>query len=322
MLNFYQVVGVLLACAMHGAIAQGYPSKAIRIVVPASTGSGVDTMGRMLARELSSRLGQAAIVENMPGAGGNIATVNVARSAADGHTLLFQFTPFVINPSLYRKAGYDPVRDFEALILVAQGGHGMFAVNASTPRLNSVSDLVALSKAKPGQLNYATPGYGTPPHLQVEIFKRMSGADLTHVPYKTTGDAINAILTGDVIVSALAAQVAIPQAKSGKLRILASTGQKRWVDTPDVPTLAEAGYPEFKFEVWYGFLAPAGTPGEIVRKLNAQFAEILTAPAMKDALYKQGQIAMTSTPEEFAATIKADQAYWARVIKETGISIE
>ena len=316
------VAALSLASGMCVAMAQGYPTKTIKFVAPASPGSGIDTFSRTLGRELSMRLGQPIVIENMPGAGGSIASVNVARAAPDGYTLLLQISSFVINPSLYKKVAYDPVKDFQPVILAARGGHGMLVISPNMQGVSTVKDLVALSKAKPGRLNYASPGFGTPPHLQMEILKRMSGADFTHVPFKTPGETVNAILSGDVTTIFMAANVAIPQAKKGMLKILASTGQQRWVDTPNVPTMIESGFPDFTFDVWYGWLTPAGTARDIVRKLNAEFAAVLSDPSIRGRLYKTGLMATTSTPEEFAALIKTDLVYWAKVIKDTGITIE
>ena len=178
------LMAAALATGSCSAFAQNYPTKPIRVVVPASPGSGIDAMTRMIAQELGGKLGQAVIVENMPGAGGNIASANVARATPDGYTLLMQITSFVVNPSLYKKVSYDPVRDFQPVMLAARGGHGMLAINPAMS-VSSVKDLIALSKATPGRFNYASPGFGTPQHLMMEIFKHASGADFTHVPYKT-----------------------------------------------------------------------------------------------------------------------------------------
>ena len=320
--NLYRVMAVLFACAMQGAIAQNYPSKPIRLIAPASPGSGIDTLARTVGRELGNRLSQAVVIENMPGAGGNIASANIAHSAPDGYSLLLQISSFVINPSLYKKVPYDPIRDFQPITLAARGGQGMLVVNPSMDRVKTVKDLVAWSLANPGKLNYASPGFGTPPHLQMEIFKRMSGADFTHVPFKTQGETVNAILGGDVATIFMAANVAIPQARNAKLKILASTGQQRWVDTPEVPTMAESGFPDFKSDVWYGFLAPAGLAREVLRRLNAEFAAVLNDATTKESIYRQSLVATTSTPEEFAAVIRSDLAYWSKVIKDTGITID
>jgi tripartite-type tricarboxylate transporter receptor subunit TctC len=313
---------VLLLCCATGAHAQGYPSKPIRIIVPASPGSGLDAFSRTLGREVGSRMGQALVIEDMTGAGGNIASAYVARTAPDGYTLLMQITTFVVNPHLYKNAAYDPVKDFQPVILAAWGGRGMLVVNATLQEVNTVKDLVAYAKARPGQLNYASPGYGTPQHFQMEIFKRMTGADFTHVPFKTPADTVNALLSGNVTATFVAASVALPQLRAGKLKILASNGARRWVHAPEVPTMMESGFPDFKFDVWYGFLAPVGTPTPIVRRLNAEFAAVLNLAAVRETLSGLALDATSSTPDEFAAQIKADLTYWAKVIKETGIIIE
>lgn len=313
---------LLFASGISASSAQTYPTRPIRVIVPASPGSGIDAFSRTVGRELGARLGQAVVIENMPGAGGNIASSSVARSAADGHTLLMQITSFAINPSLYKKASYDPVKDFQPVMLAAWGGRGMLVVNSALKDINTVKDLIAFSKARPGQLNYASPGFGTPQHFQMEIFKRMSGADFTHVPFKTPAETVNALLNGDVTATFVAAAVAVPQAKAGKLKILASNGAQRWAHAPDVPTMMESGFPDFKFDVWYGFLAPAGTPAPVVRRLNEELSAVLSIAAVKDTLFKLALDATTSTPEQFAAVIKADLAYWAKVVKETGIVVD
>lgn len=303
-------------------LAQAYPSKPIRVVVPASPGTSLDALTRSLAQAMGPKLGQPIVVDNLPGAGGNIGAVNVARAPADGYTIGLQINSFVINPSLYKKVPYDPVREFMPIVLAAWAAPTMLVSSPNLPGVNTVADLVALSKAQPGKLNYASPGFGTPQHIAMELFKRQSGGDFTHVPFKTPGDMIKAVLTNDVAAIFASANVAIPQAKAGKLKILAAIGDKRWPLAPEVPTIGEAGYPDFKFDVWFGYLAPAGTPQDAVRKLNAEFNAALTTPSVKDLLATQGLIANTSTPEEFAATIRSDLAYWTKVIKETGISVE
>lgn len=316
------LAAMVLVSGISAAFAQTYPSKPIKVIVPASPASGIDAFSRTVGRELGARLGQAVVIENMPGAGGNIASSSVARAAPDGHVLLMQITSFVINPSLYKNASYDPVKDFQPVILAAWGGRGMLVIHPAMKDINSVKDLVALSKAKPGQLNYASPGFGTPQHFQMEILKRMSGADFTHVPFKTPAETVNSILSGDVTATFVAASVAVPQAKAGKLKILASNGAKRWVHAPDVPTMIESGFPDFKFDVWYGFLAPSGTAAGIVQRLNGEFTAVLNVPATKETLSKLALDVTSSTPQEFAAVIRADLAYWAKLIKETGIVVE
>ncbi len=315
------LAAMLLGSMLGGVQAQGFPNKAVRIVVPSSPGTSPDALNRTLAHEISARLGQVFFVENIPGAGGNIASANVAKTAPDGYTLLYQNSSFVVNPSLYKRVPYDPVRQFQPVILVAWAV-SLLAISTSEEGVNSVKDLIALSKSRPGRLNYASPGYGTPQHLRMEIFKHLTGADFTHVPYKTPADMVRAMVTGEVTATFSSANDVIAQARIGKLKLLAVLGQQRWPMVPEVPTMAEAGFPEYKADIWQGFLTPAGTPSEVTRKLNTEFAAILNAPVMKETLAKQGIAATTSTPEEFAEVIRKDMAYWARVIKETGISIE
>ncbi len=303
------------------AQAQTYPSKPIRIVVPASPASNPDALTRTLANELGVRMRQSFIVENVPGAGGNIASVNVAKAAPDGYTLLMQLSSFVVNPSLYRNVPYDPVKQFRPVIMAAWAVT-LLVVSGSAQGINSVKDLIAVSKAHPGQLNYTSPGVGTPQHLRMEIFKRMTGADLTHIPFKTPAEMVRAIVVGDVTAMFNSARDVLPQARAGKLKLLAFLGQQRWPQTPDVPTMAEAGFPDFRADIWLGFFAPAGTPDEVIRELNSQFAAVLNDPAIKENLSRQGMLPTTSTPEQFAETVRNDVAYWAKVIKENGISVD
>jgi tripartite-type tricarboxylate transporter receptor subunit TctC len=314
------LAAMTLASICAVAQAQGYPSKPVRMVVPASPGTNPDTFTRTLAQEMSTRLGQAFYVENMPGAVGNIASANVAKSAANGYTLLYQNSAFVVNPSLYRKVPYDPIRQFQPIILAAWAV-SLLAVSTSAD-VNTVKDLVALSKARPGKLNYASAGYGAPQHLRMEIFKHLTGADFTHVPFKTPGDMVRAMVAGDVTAMFNSANDVLSQARAGKLKLLAVLGEKRWPHAPDVPTMAEAGYPEYKADIWIGFFVPAGTPAEVIRKLNTEFNAVLTDAALKENLARQGVAATTSTPEEFAELIRTSMAYWARLIKEIGISMD
>lgn len=315
------LAAIALGSVFGVAQAQGYPNKPVRLVVPASPGTNPDTFTRTLAQEMSTRTGQVFYVENMPGAVGNIASAAVAKAAPNGYTLLYQNSAFVVNPSLYKKVPYDPIRQFQPIVLAAWAV-SLLAVSMSAEGVNTVKDLVALSKARPGKLNYASAGYGAPQHLRMEIFKHMTGADFTHVPFKTPGDMVRAMVAGDVTAMFNSANDVLSQAKAGKLKLLAVLGDKRWPNAPDVPTMAEAGFPEYKADIWIGFLAPAGTPGDVIRKLNTEFNAVLTNPALKESLVRQGVAATSSTPEEFAELIRTSMAYWARLIREIGISMD
>ncbi|MCC6473609.1 MAG: tripartite tricarboxylate transporter substrate binding protein, partial [Burkholderiales bacterium] len=304
------------------AFAQGYPAKPIKVVAPASPGSAIDVPARLIAHELASRIGRAVVVENMPGAAGNIASAQVARAAPDGYTLLLQITSFVVNPSLYGKVPYDPIKDFQAVILAGRGFGLLLVVGPTLKEVKDVKDLVALSRARPGQLNYASPGIGSPNHLAMELFKRASGADFTHVPYKTPASMVAAVVSGDVATIFSSATVAVPQIKAGKYRVLAAVSPKRSPFVAEAPTLGEAGFPDVKVDIWMGFLVPAGTDRDIVRRLNADFTAVLNTAATREGLFKAGQEAATSTPEEFAEVIRNDLAYWTRVVRDTGIKVE
>ncbi|MFM9970601.1 MAG: Bug family tripartite tricarboxylate transporter substrate binding protein, partial [Burkholderiales bacterium] len=278
---------VVASLILSLAQAQSYPIKPVRLVVPASPGSSPDALNRTLAQALSARLGQAFIVENVPGAGGNIAAANVVKAAPDGYTLLYQNSGIVINPSLYKQVPYDPIKHFQPVILVAWAV-SFLAVYPTIEGVNSVRELVAFSKARPGKLNYASPGFGTPQHVRMEIFKALTGADFTHVPFKTPPEMVRGMLSGDVAATFSSANDVIPQARAGKLKLLAVLGEQRWPLMPNVPTMAEAGYADYKADIWQGYFVPAATPGEIVRKINAEFAAVLNAPTMKELLVKQG----------------------------------
>ncbi len=314
--------GLVLGIGSQGLHSQGFPVKPIKVVVPASPATAPDTMSRTVTQELSLRLGQPILIENVPGAGGNIATVNVARAAPNGYTLLMQLSSFVVNPSLYKNPGYDPIKQFDPVIQSAWTVTLLGISMRGTEGVNSVSDLIAFAKARPGQLNYTSSGVGTPQHLRMEILIHLTGADFTHVPFKSPAEMTRAMLVGDVTAMFNSATVLIPQARAGKIKLLAYVGKERWPQVPEVPTMAEAGFPEFKADIWHGFLAPAGTPKDIIRKLNTEFTAVLTAPATQQALIKLGISPTTSTPEEFGEIIKTDLAYWTKMIKEIGIAAE
>ena len=316
------IVCIAMGTGAMDAHSQAYPSKPIRVVVPASPATAPDAMTRTVTQDLSIRLGQPIVIENVPGAGGNIATVNVARAAPDGYTLLMQLSSFIVNPSLYKNAGYDPIKQFEPVIQSAWTVTLLGISMVGTEGVNTVKDLVAYAKANPGKLNYTSSGVGTPQHLRMEILKQITGADFTHVPFKSPAEMTRAMLVGDVTAMFNSATVLIPQARAGKIKLLAYIGKERWPQVPEVPTMAEAGFPEFKADIWHGFLAPAGTPRDIIRKLNTEFAAVLNSPSTRQALIKHGISPTTSTPEEFGEMIKTDLAFWTKMVKATGIAAE
>ena len=302
---------VLLALALivAAAVAQGtaYPAKPVRIVVPSSPGGGTDILARVLAQKLSESQGQQFVVENRPGAGQVIGIEAVARSAPDGYTLLMAASAIVINEVLYAKPPYDTLRDFVPVTLGASLPN-ILVVHPALP-VKSVRELIALAKARPGQLNYSSAGSGTSPHLSMELFRLMAGITLTHVPYKGTGPATVDLVAGQVQLSMPNVLTALPQIKGGKLRGLGVTSAKRATGLPDIPAIAET-LPGYEAIQWYGLLAPAGTPREIVNKVQAETARILVLPEVKARLAADGADAVGNRPEEFAAYIRTEIAKW------------
>ena len=314
---------VLLALALivAAAVAQGtaYPAKPVRIVVPSSPGGGTDILARVLAQKLSESQGQQFVVENRPGAGQVIGIEAVARSAPDGYTLLMAASAIVINEVLYAKPPYDTLRDFVPVTLGASLPN-ILVVHPALP-VKSVRELIALAKARPGQLNYSSAGSGTSPHLSMELFRLMAGITLTHVPYKGTGPATVDLVAGQVQLSMPNVLTALPQIKGGKLRGLGVTSAKRATGLPDIPAIAET-LPGYEAIQWYGLLAPAGTPREIVNKVQAETARILVLPEVKARLAADGADAVGNRPEEFAAYIRTEIAKWGKVVKAGGIKLE
>jgi tripartite-type tricarboxylate transporter receptor subunit TctC len=316
-----RVLGVLLACVAPGAFAQAYPNHTIRLVVPFPAGGTTDILARAAAQKLTESLGQAVVVDNRPGAGGNIGADIVAKSAPDGYTLLMGTVgTHAINPSLYAKMPYDHVKDFVPVVLVA-GVPNVLVVNPSVP-VHSVADLIKLAKSKPGEINFASSGAGTSIHLSGELFKTMAGVDMTHVPYKGSAPALTDLMGGQVQVMFDNLPSSLALIKSGKLRAIAVTSLKRAPALPDVPTIAESGLPGFEASSWFGVLAPAGTPAPVVARLNAEVNKWLQSPEAREQLLAQGAAAAGGTPEQFAAHIRAETEKWAKVVKASGAKVD
>lgn len=297
--------------------AAGYPEKPIRFILGFPAGGGSDILARVIGQKLSDTWGQQVVIDNRPGAGGNIAAGIAARSAPDGYTLyLGTSSSHAINKSLYRKLDYDPEKDFAPVTLVASA-QNILAVHPSVAA-KSVRELIALAKQRPGQLSYASTGSGTSSHLAAELFKHMAGVDIVHVPYKGPAAMID-LISGQVHLTFGRIAVVLPHVKSGRLRVLAVTGARRSARLPQLPTVAESGLPGFEVSAWFGVLVPAGTPGQIVSKLNAGIAGILNDPAIRERLVSEDFEVITSTPEQFASHIRSETVKWARVIKVTGI---
>jgi tripartite-type tricarboxylate transporter receptor subunit TctC len=320
------LAGVLLWLAF-GAHAQtdakaaaAYPTRPITIIVPFTPGTGMDILARTVGQKLGERLGQPIVVDNRPGASGNLGAALVAKAAPDGYTLLMSGNPLVMNVSLTKESLLDPIKDLAPIEEMATGTLSI-TINPAVPA-NSVKEFVAYAKANPGKLAYGSPGVGTPQHLATEWFKSTAGIEMLHVPYKGSAGAITGLVSGEIAFMFNALHAVLPQAKAGKLKILAVAGAKRSPVEPAIPTVAESGYPEFDVDLWYGLLAPAGTPKQIVARLNAEITQILSSPEMRETLANQGLDAMTSTPEQFAALMKTDLVRWAQVIKTAGIRAE
>ena len=313
--------GTLAALGAGAAHAQaGWPGKPVRIVVPFTPGTGMDILARTLGPHLSTIWGQAVVVENRPGASGNLGAAAVARSPADGLTLLMGVNTLVINPSLYTNMSYDPLKDLAPIGLCATGSFLLVASTAS--KLRSVDDLVKAARAKPGALDYASPGIATPHFMAMELFKLQAKVSITHIPFSGTAGAVGAVLAGDVPLMFLPVHVAQAQVKGGRLVVLAAAGARRSALAPEVPTLAELGFGGVDADLWYGMLAPAGTPRDIVAQVNADMTKALALAEVKNALAAQGMEVAPSSPEQMAALMRSDAARWASVVKRAGIKAE
>ena len=297
--------------------AQTYPARSVRVIVPFAPGGATDIIARFILQELSKQLGQQFYVENIPGASGNVGTGIAAKAAPDGYTVLFAFSSHVTNPSIFDRVPYDPFKDF-APITLAVTSPAVLTVNPSL-RAKTIEELVALIRAHPGSYSYASGGTGTQPQLAGEQFRLSLGLDLVHVPYNGGGPALVSTIAGHTPISFTTLSPAVPYLNQGKLRALAVTGKTRSQTVPDVPTMAEAGYPEIEGDTWAGVLAPAGTDGQIVTLLNREIVKILNVPAMKERLVALGYEPVGNTPEEYAAQIRSEIARWAKVIRSAGI---
>jgi tripartite-type tricarboxylate transporter receptor subunit TctC len=303
------------------ALAQTYPSKPLHLIVPFPPGGPTDIVGRLVAQKLSEGLGQPVVVENRAGAGGTVGSAAAAKAPADGYTLLYGSTStLAIAPSLYRDLVYDPRTAFAPVSLVSRGPI-LVAVNASVPA-RTLKEFIDLAKKAPGKLSYGSAGSGTPPHLAGELFKTVAEVDLLHVPYKGGAPAINDLVGGQV-QAIFEGQVALlPHLKSGRVRALAITGDKRDPALPDVPTAGEAGLPKYDAHFWSGLVAPAGTPAEAIGRLNAVLVKALGSADVREVLLRQGLEPRSTAPREFGAFIAAEVDKWARVVKASGAKLD
>jgi tripartite-type tricarboxylate transporter receptor subunit TctC len=310
-----------LALLWTGPVAaQQYPSRTISIIAPFSPGTGIDILARTCGQKLSERWNVPVIVDNKPGASGNIGTELAARAPGDGYTLMMTATTFALNPALSKKASYDPLKSFAPVSLIATAALS-FAVSANVSA-TTIADFVALAKANPGKLNYASSGNGTPQHLTMELFKLTTGVSITHVPYKGAAEATKDLAGGYVDAMISPVHTIAPLVHSGKVRLLAILGDERSSVFPAVPTLKEAGYPGVESSVWYGLMAPAATPADLVRKLNGEINSILALPEVREILAKQGLVPAGGEPERLSKLVSAELARWTRVIAEAKIGAD
>jgi tripartite-type tricarboxylate transporter receptor subunit TctC len=314
---FFACSALLIA---RPAPAQEFPARPVRLVVSFAPGGSVDVVARLLGQKLSERWGQQVVVDNRPGAGGNLSAEIVAHAPADGHTLYLCSASFVVNPSLYGKTTYDPVGDFAPVSLVSVVQNVLVA-NPRVPA-ESVRALVALAKARPGQINYASTGSGTSGHLVMELFKSMAGIDLVHVPYRVVGQAQSDLIAGQVLLWFPTAPGALPHINAGRMKALAVAGAQRSPALPALPTVSEAGVPGFEASTWYAMLAPARTPRRIVERINGDVVAILRQPDVQERLTGLGIEIVGSSPDELARHLKSEMPKWARVVKQSGARVD
>jgi tripartite-type tricarboxylate transporter receptor subunit TctC len=298
------------------ANAQAYPSRPVRVIVPFAPG-GIDVVMRHLAPRLSEQMGQQFFVENVAGGGSSIGTVKAMKAVPDGYTILFTASAFVIFPALHDKAPYRPLEDFDPVTAVASSSM-VLLINPSV-KAQTVNELVALIKAKPKQYSFASAGVGTPPHLTGELFRQSLDLSLAHVPYRSGGEAVGSVIANHTPICFAAAGPAVAQVKAGKLRALAVAAKTRLSAIPDVPTMAEAGFPAIEGEVWCGILVPAKTPKEVIARLHTEAAKNLAQPEFRDRLTAIGWMPIGNTPDEFAGQIKAELTKWEKVVRDAHI---
>jgi len=315
-------VAVFLPAAWSdGAFAQAFPSKPVKLVIPFPPGGSLDAVGRAIADKLTQMWGQSVVVDNKPGAGGNIGADFVAKSAPDGYTVVMgALSTHAVNPSLYPKMPYDAVKDFAPISLVAITPN-VLVVNPSLP-VNSVKDLIAYAKANPGKLSFGSGSNGSAGHLAGELFKVDTGTDMVHIPFKGGAPALQALLAGDTQLMFDNLANSMQQVKAGKLKALAVTTEKRSALVPDLPTMAESGVPGFDISTWFGIMAPAGTPPDVIAKWNTDLVKVLNSPDMRERMTAQGAEAAPDTPAEFSAFIARELAKYARIVKASGAKVD
>ena len=316
MRRFGFALALVLATATT-ALAQSYPNRPIRLVVPFPAGGGVDTMARIVGTKLSVRIGQPVLVEHRPGAGGTLGADAVAKAAPDGHTVLITVNGLSISAALYKTLPFDPLKAFEPIIQVA--ANPFVLVGSPKMQAATIQEVIALAKAKPGTMNYGSSGLGAPLHLLTEQFKHSAGLDIAHIPYRGDAPMFTALLAGDVQIGFMPAGTGVPQVKQGQVKGLAVTGQKRSPALPEVPTFLEAGVKGLEADSWYGLFAPAGTPRDIVMRLNREMIEVLKSPDVVERLRSAGNEPVGGTPEQLDSVYRADIDRFAKVIADAKI---
>lgn len=322
MKNRTRLTGLLAAClvAAFPAAAQNYPDRPVRLVVPYAPGGSADIVARLISEEWGKALGQSLVVENKSGAGGNIGVDSVAKAKNDGYIIGLQTVSLAINPGLFPRMPYDTLKDLDPIGMIASSQH-VLVVNPSLPA-KDVKELIALAKAKPGTLNYGSAGNGSTFHMSAELFKAVAGTEILHVPYRGGGPALIDTIAGQVNMSFPVLSAAKGMVDSGRLRALGVTGPQRSPLMPNVPTIAEAGLPDYNFETWFMVFAPAGTPKSALDKLNASLNQVLNAPALKERLVRDGFDPIPSTPAQAKERLVKEMPVWSKLIKDKGITAE
>jgi tripartite-type tricarboxylate transporter receptor subunit TctC len=321
MIRNFRIAFILIASlGAVAALAQSYPARPIRLVVSFAAGGGVDLVARLLGQKLSEAWNQQVVIDNRPGAGGNVSAELVAKSPADGYTLYMSSASVVVNASLYKSLPYDPLRDFVPVTLLVSA-HNVLVAHPSLPAKN-IRELIALAKKAPGQINYASTGSGSSGHLAMELFRSMAGIELTHVPYKVIGQATADLLSGQVSLWFPTMPGVLQHIKGGRMMALGVSGSRRAAALPAVPTIAEAGVAGYEASTWYPLLAPAGTPQPVIDKLNAQMIAILAGADVREKLNAQGIETVGSTPAQLAAHLKSEMAKWEKVVRLSGARVD
>ena len=311
-----------LSCSTAAmAQTQTWPTRPVTLIVPFSPGTGIDIVARTLSPRLTERLGQGFVVENKPGASGNLGAELTARAQPNGYTFMITVNTFVITPALFKSLPYDPVNDFAVAGKLATGNLAL-VVNPAVLPVKTLDELSAYVRARPGKVNYGSPGNGTPQHLAIELLKQRLKLDIVHVPYKNAASANTDLLGGQIQMAILPVHTALPFAKAGKLNVIAVSGESRSVLAPDSPSFAELGLKNLDIDLYYWIAAPAGTPSDIIARMNRETSAILALPEVRETLLKQGLVPATSTPEEISATIRGDVERWKKFIVEARISAD